>query len=174
MSIPARMTMTAGATGACAKLAATNAMVEIAASMYRIRTSWELGGHHTSSNAKTENWQSRLDVLQRLHRLRVGIANADHLSIRRCRGRAGYMNLCTHAYCARVTHNRLPRGSAGDVLALHEILHFADDCNGGRQFYQPTAESASNSHDETLYSAVRSKLSRYGACATYKSYLPSR
>src|SRR5947199_2957824 len=167
MSVPARMTMTAGAAGACAKLAATNAMVEIAASMYRIRTSWELGGHHTSSNAKTENWkpsmcfadllpvsdvrdedagannifhagpsllQSRLDVLQRLHRLRVGIASADHLSIRRCRGRAGYMNLCTHAYCPRVTHNRFPRGSAADVLALHEFLHFADDCNGGRQF----------------------------------------
>src|SRR3989442_776173 len=48
-----------GAAGACAKLAATNAMVEIAASMYRIRTSWELGGHHTSSNAKTENWKPR-------------------------------------------------------------------------------------------------------------------
>src|SRR5438067_7363430 len=59
MSVPARMTMTAGAAGACAKLAATNAMVEIAASMYRIRTSWELGGHHTSSNAKTENWKPR-------------------------------------------------------------------------------------------------------------------
>src|SRR5881397_4106277 len=55
MSVPARMTMTAGAAGACAKLAATNAMVEIAASMYRIRTSWELGGHHTSGKAKTEN-----------------------------------------------------------------------------------------------------------------------
>src|SRR5947199_10759222 len=59
MSVPARMTMTAGAAGACAKLAATNAMVEIAASMYRIRTSWELGGHHTSSNAKTENWKPK-------------------------------------------------------------------------------------------------------------------
>src|SRR6184192_2911597 len=54
-----RMTMTAGAAGACAKLAATNAMVEIAASMYRIRTSWELGGHHTSGKAKTENWELR-------------------------------------------------------------------------------------------------------------------
>src|SRR5947199_6539097 len=144
MSVPARMTMTAGAAGACAKLAATNAMVEIAASMYRIRTSWELGGHHTSSNAKTENWkpsmcfadllpvsdvrdedagannifhagpsllQSRLDVLQRLHRLRVGIANADDVSIRRSGRRAGYMNLYTHQKCARVRHHCSPRSS---------------------------------------------------------------
>src|SRR5204862_4207579 len=65
------MTMTAGAAGACAKLAATNAMVEIAASMYRIRTSWELGGHHTSGKAKTEDlelatgflWKGRSQVL---------------------------------------------------------------------------------------------------------------
>src|ERR1700745_2231551 len=118
--------------------------------------------------------ESRLDVLERLHRLRVGIANADHLPIRRSGRRAGYMNLCTHAYCARVTHDRFPRGAAGDVLALHEILHFADDCNGAQKFWQPSGECASNLKDETLYSALRSKLSRHGACATYKSYLPSR
>src|SRR5437588_12421810 len=61
MSVPARMTTTAGggAAGACARLAATNAMVEIAASMYRICTSLELGGHHTSGKAKTENWELR-------------------------------------------------------------------------------------------------------------------
>src|SRR3989442_2073835 len=61
MSVPARMTTTAGggAAGACARLAATNAMVEIAASMYRICTSLELVGHHTSGKAKTENWELR-------------------------------------------------------------------------------------------------------------------
>src|SRR2546426_10373972 len=61
MSVPTRMTTTAGggAAGACARLAATNAMVEIAASMYRICTSLELGGHHTSGKAKTENWKPR-------------------------------------------------------------------------------------------------------------------
>src|SRR5207247_5787927 len=83
----------------------------------------EDAGANNIFHAGSSLLQSRLDVLQRLHRLRVGIANADHLSIRRSGRRAGYMNLCTHAYCARVTHNRLPRGSAGDVLALHEILH---------------------------------------------------
>src|SRR5436853_149331 len=65
--------------------------------------------------------QSRLDVLQRLHGLCVGIANADHLAIRRSGGRAGYMNLCTHAYCARVTHERFPRGSAVERHYAGEI-----------------------------------------------------
>src|SRR5438552_7279846 len=70
--------------------------------------------------------QSRLDVLQRLHRLRVGIANADHLSIRRCRGRPGYMNLCTHAYCARVTHNRDRKSTR--LNSSHQIISYAVFC----------------------------------------------
>src|SRR5258708_6595023 len=63
--------------------------------------------------------ERRLDVFDRLHRLRAQIAHAHDLSIRsrRCCSRHG--DDVADPYRARVTHNRLPRCSARNILTRH-------------------------------------------------------
>src|ERR1700719_966377 len=68
--------------------------------------------------------ECRLDVLDRLHRLRAQIARADDLSVRpRRRGsRHGYG--IAYSYRPRVAHDRFPRRTARNILTRHLGLPF--------------------------------------------------
>ncbi len=63
--------------------------------------------------------QGRFDVPQRLHRLGVGVAHADNLSVRAGRGDARNLDDVSHTHCSRIPDNRLPRRTAGNVLPRH-------------------------------------------------------
>src|SRR6267378_1209920 len=70
--------------------------------------------------------ERRLDVLDRLHRLRAQIAHAHDLSIRPRRRCSRYRNDVADSYGPRVPHNRFPRRPARNVLTRHPGLPFVE------------------------------------------------
>src|SRR5882762_7271309 len=63
--------------------------------------------------------ERRLDVLDRLHRLRAQIAHAHNLSIRPSRRCSGHTDHVADSHRPRVAHNRLPRRTARNILTRH-------------------------------------------------------
>src|SRR5882762_4791802 len=68
--------------------------------------------------------ECRLDVLDRLHRLRAQVAHAHDLSIRPCRRCSRHGDDIADSYRPRVPHNRFPRRPARNVLTRHPGLPF--------------------------------------------------
>src|SRR5208282_6937335 len=71
----------------------------------------EASPHHVG-HARARLCQSRLDISQRLHRLRVRISRTDDLALRIGGRRSRYVNVGTYANSAGVADDRLP-GRAG-------------------------------------------------------------
>src|SRR5882762_9436085 len=68
--------------------------------------------------------ERRLDVLDRLHRLRAQIVRADDLSIRSRRRGSRHGDGIADSYRPRVAHDRLPRRTARNILSRHLGLPF--------------------------------------------------
>src|ERR1700731_662580 len=68
--------------------------------------------------------QCRLDVLDRLHRLRAQIARADDLSVRPRRRSSRHGDGIAYSYRPRVAHDRFPRRTARNILTRHLGLPF--------------------------------------------------
>src|SRR5579875_2270394 len=62
----------------------------------------------------------RLDISERLHRLRVGVSRAHHFACRVGRRRTGNEDMLAYAHGARITHHRLPRRTRRNIASLHE------------------------------------------------------
>jgi len=62
--------------------------------------------------------ESGFNILQRLHRLGIGIADAHNSSIRVGGCGSGHVNLITNPHRSRVTHHWFPRCPTRDVLSF--------------------------------------------------------
>src|ERR1700687_3411584 len=81
---------------------------------------------HNVFEARASLDERRLDVLDRLHRLRAQIAHAHDLSIRPRRRCSRHRYDIADSYRPRVPHNRFPRRPARNVLTRHTGLPFVE------------------------------------------------
>src|SRR5437660_376561 len=83
----------------------------------------DIGDKHARADdviqAGTGLLQSRTNVLQGLHGLRVYVTNADDIAIRSCGRGARHMDVGSDFYRARIADYRLPGRTTGNVLPLH-------------------------------------------------------
>ena len=74
---------------------------------------------HDVSQGRAGFFERGFDVADGLDGLRAGVAHADNSSVGPRCGRAGNGDDVADAHGARVTDNRLPGRSAGNVLPVH-------------------------------------------------------
>src|SRR5271167_1182089 len=76
---------------------------------------------HHIGQPRSSLQQRPLDILQRLHRLRVSISHAHNLSLRVRRRSARHPHVRAHAHRPRIPNHRLPRCSARNICSRHQV-----------------------------------------------------
>src|SRR5579871_6899075 len=79
-------------------------------------------GAHYVLHAGSSLLQGAFDIFQRLHGLRIDVADANYFSIVSSRGGAGYVDVSSDSDGTRVTDDGLPRSPTGDQLSFHVLL----------------------------------------------------
>src|SRR5439155_27223182 len=82
---------------------------------------------HHNLQARASLAQSGFDVLECLHSLEIRIANPHESAVRPGSRSSCHIDVTTNSDSPRVTNDRLPRCTTGNVLSLHEIPYVIGD-----------------------------------------------